>query len=130
MPQVPDIDRLIAEVAARHGILLKKDDAAFALVTLNELVLESAIADLVAGMRAATTEFEKAMERVQERAGVAMAKQTRTILRELTSGLASTTPLPCTVPQQEPSASQWSRVGLFAAGLVVGWALSWIWRSL
>ena len=75
MPELPQIDRLIAEVAARHGILLKKDDAAFALVTLNQLVLESAISDFIARTRAVTAEFEAAMGKVQERAGAAIAKE-------------------------------------------------------
>ncbi len=35
-----NVQRLIAEVAARHRLLLKPDDAAFALVTMNRLVLE------------------------------------------------------------------------------------------
>ena len=34
-----DTQKLIAEVAARHGILLKANDAAFALVTMNQIVL-------------------------------------------------------------------------------------------
>ena len=42
----PHLDReaLIAEVAKRHKILLDPDDPAFALVTINEIVLSSAIA--------------------------------------------------------------------------------------
>ena len=35
-----NVQRLIAEVAAQHGLFLKPDDAAFALVTMNRLVLE------------------------------------------------------------------------------------------
>ena len=42
----PPFDReaLIAEVAKRHKILLDPDDPAFALVTINEIVLSRAIA--------------------------------------------------------------------------------------
>jgi tRNA G37 N-methylase TrmD len=42
----PHLDReaLIAEVAKRHKILLDPDDPAFALVTINEIVLSRAIA--------------------------------------------------------------------------------------
>jgi len=38
-----DVQRLIDEVAARHRLLLKPDDAAFAIVTMNHLVLEASI---------------------------------------------------------------------------------------
>jgi hypothetical protein len=41
-----DTKALIGEVAARHGVTLKPDDPAFALVTLNHLVLEQAVAGL------------------------------------------------------------------------------------
>ena len=42
----PHLDReaLIAEVARRHKILLDPDDPAFALITINEIVLSRAIA--------------------------------------------------------------------------------------
>jgi len=35
-----NIQRLIAAVAAEHSLILKPDDAAFAIVTMNRLVLE------------------------------------------------------------------------------------------
>jgi len=38
-----DVQRLIDEVAARHRLLLKPDDAAFAIVTMNRLVLEESL---------------------------------------------------------------------------------------
>ena len=43
----PHFDReaLIAEVAKRHKILLDPDDPAFALITINEIVLSRAIGD-------------------------------------------------------------------------------------
>jgi hypothetical protein len=39
-----DREALIAEVAKRHKILLDPDDPAFALITINEIVLSRAIA--------------------------------------------------------------------------------------
>ncbi len=46
----PHFDReaLIAEVAKRHKILLDPDDPAFALITINEIVLSRAIATVEA----------------------------------------------------------------------------------
>ena len=49
----PHFDRetLIAEVAKRHKILLDPDDPAFALITLNEIVLSRAIAIVEARLK-------------------------------------------------------------------------------
>ena len=50
----PHFDReaLIAEVAKRHKILLDPDDPAFALITINEIVLSRAIAIVEAKLEA------------------------------------------------------------------------------
>ena len=63
-----DVEKLIGEVAARNGIRIEPDDPAFALVTLNQLVLEEAVKNLVREIRAAIADFESAAERVQSRA--------------------------------------------------------------
>jgi hypothetical protein len=70
-----DVKALIGEVAARNGIRLEPGDPAFALVTLNQLVLEEAVRDLVAEIRAATADFEAAAERVQGLAGATLARE-------------------------------------------------------
>ncbi len=126
MPEIPDIDRLIAEVAARHGILLKKDDAAFALVTLNQLVLKSVIADLLSQMNAATVELEGALERVQTRAGTAIAKDLRAVVLDLASKLDGTrnSPLISLTPTLWVS---WNVLCAFIAGIAVGVFFCWIW---
>ena len=69
-----DVERLIGEVAARNGIRIEPDDPAFALVTLNQLVLEEAARNLVTEIRAATADFKSAAERVQSRAGSMFAR--------------------------------------------------------
>jgi hypothetical protein len=46
-----DREALIAEVAKRHKILLDPDDPAFALITINEIVLSRAIAIVEAQLR-------------------------------------------------------------------------------
>jgi hypothetical protein len=128
MPEIPDIDRLIAEVAARHGILLKKDDAAFALVTLNQLVLESAIGDLVAQMRTATAEFEAAMERVQMRAGAAIATEIRKLVIDVGERPRDPSKTGCgsmdrVVAPVVPS----NLLCAFVGGLVTGVFICWVW---
>lgn len=73
----PDVGRIIAEVATRHGILLRPDDPGLALVTINRMVLEEVARELVAEMRAAIAEFERAVARVEQRAGTGLAGQVR-----------------------------------------------------
>lgn len=73
----PDVQRLIGEVAARHGILLKPDDAAFALVTINQLILEEVMAELLKKVEHTITDFEGAAAHVQARAGSLLASEVK-----------------------------------------------------
>ena len=72
---VPGVKALIGEVAARHGITLRPDDPAFALVTINQLVLEHTIAALVRRVQEATAEFDQSANRIQERVGTVLARE-------------------------------------------------------
>src|SRR5262245_8436468 len=72
-----DRKRMIGEVAARHGIRLEEDDPAFVLVTLAELMLKDAQDEFAAVVRKSIGEYEEAAERVQERAGHALAVAVR-----------------------------------------------------
>jgi hypothetical protein len=52
-----DLKRITAEVAARHGMLVRQDDPAMLLVTMNEVVLQQVVgsieartAEIVAGI--------------------------------------------------------------------------------
>ncbi len=65
----PHFDReaLIAEVAKRHKILLDPDDPAFALITINEIVLSRAIAIV-----------EAKLEGMEQRLAQISEKQTET----------------------------------------------------
>jgi hypothetical protein len=88
-----DVQRIIGAVAERHGILLKPDDAAFALVTINQLMLEEVMVELLGEVRSAITEFDEAAGRVQSRAGSLLASQVKdaaaTIRRELGGDIAA-----------------------------------------
>src|ERR1051326_5278763 len=66
---MPDVKRLIAEVATRNGIRLDPDDPAFCLVTLNQLLLDEAGDKLAAEVRKTTKEFEDAVRKVEARFG-------------------------------------------------------------
>ena len=73
----PDVKGVIAEVAARHGIALRPDDPVFALVTVNQLVLEQTMAELIGQAQQMTNEFDQVAARVQTRAGSVLATEVR-----------------------------------------------------
>ena len=56
-------EALIAEVAKRHKILLDPDDPAFALITINEIVLSRAIAIVEGRLK----EMEQRLAQISER---------------------------------------------------------------
>jgi hypothetical protein len=76
-----DARALAAKVFERHGIGLKEDDPAFALVTLNELVLRKLMDELLTNAEqrftARLAEFEQTMRRVEQRASKVLAQQVR-----------------------------------------------------
>jgi hypothetical protein len=72
-----DVQRLIAEVAARHRLLLKPDDAAFAIVTMNRLVLEQSFETIHARVLEELASFEAVSLKVEKRAQSVLAAQVR-----------------------------------------------------
>jgi hypothetical protein len=120
MTSPPDIDRLIAEVAARHGILLKRDDAAFALVTLNQLVLEQVMTELGEKLHHEFAEIEAAFTRQQSRTGSIIGREIKRAITELheTSGRAAPVP-----PSRGFPNWRWIALAatvVFGAGLLAG----------
>lgn len=78
-----DVNRLIGEVAARNGIRVEPGDPAFALVTLNQLVLEEAARQLTEELRSGIAEFTVAVQRTETRAGKVLAQQVKEAAAEL-----------------------------------------------
>jgi len=74
---VPDVKRLAAEISAQHGIRVDPDDPMMAVVTLNRLVLEQAVGDIVERLQSATRDLQDASEKVQLRAGARLAREVR-----------------------------------------------------
>jgi len=72
-----DVKRMIDEVAARHRLLLKPDDAAFALVTMNRLVLEESLEAIHSRIVQDLALFEAAAKKMQNRAGTFLATEMR-----------------------------------------------------
>lgn len=78
-----DVQRLIAEVAARHRLFLKPDDAAFAIVTMNRLVLEQSFEIIHARILEDLASFEAASQKVQRRAQSILAAQVQESAAEI-----------------------------------------------
>lgn len=83
---VLDLKRITAEVAARHGMLVRQDDPAMLLVTMNEVVLqqvfgiieartEEIVAGIEAGLRAAQHEALGSIEKEARKAGLAVREE-------------------------------------------------------
>jgi hypothetical protein len=80
MPEPPtqaDLKRLAAEVSVQHGIRIDPDDPMMAVVTLNRLVFEQAVAQVLDRVQSAVRDFETATEKVQVRAGGVLAQEVR-----------------------------------------------------
>jgi hypothetical protein len=131
-----DVQHLIGEVAARHGILLKPDDAAFALVTINQLVLEEVMTGLLRKVEHAMAEFDGAAVRVQAQAGSLLASEVRdaaaAIRRELQGDVATAGKQASQLVMEvhrahsRSAVEKWLALGvacallMFGAGVVVG----------
>lgn len=70
-----NVQRLIAEVAAQHGLFLKPDDAAFALVTMNRLVLEESLEMIRSQIAADLAQFQATAQWAHKRAESAIAEE-------------------------------------------------------
>jgi hypothetical protein len=82
-----DYKQVIAKVAERHGILLRRDDPVFAIVTMNELMIEAMAAQLIQQINSAINEFKAAAERIQLQAGTMFAEEVRTTIDSVRTGL-------------------------------------------
>jgi hypothetical protein len=116
-----DIKRLVAEVSAQHGIRLDPDDPMMAVVTLNRLVFEQSVAEVLAKVTSAARDFDQAANRVQVRAGGILAQEVRDAVTAIKSDLAQS--------GSNCVQTKWLLLGavsgvlLFAAGLWTGMML-------
>src|SRR6266566_412093 len=83
---VLDLKRITTEVAARHGMLVRQDDPAMLLVTMNEVVLqqvfgrieartEEIVAGMEAGLRSAQHQAMGSIEKEARKAGIAVREE-------------------------------------------------------
>ena len=131
-----DQRQLIGEVAAKNGIRLEPDDPAFALVTLNEAVLQDASTALTHEIRQVLNSFAESLARTEHRAGKALAQDVKTaaaeLRRELNSDIekaslkADELVMKVSAANAHPAIVKWAAVGslaallLFLCGMVVG----------
>ena len=122
--------RLIAEVAVRHNILLKPDDAAFALVTINQLVLDETMERVHAEIRETIAGFNASYEKAERRAGSILAQMVRESAVEMRKGLQNDIHIAglkarefvhlVNEAHRRPALIRWSAVGLVVGGLLFG----------
>jgi|SRR5579883_1831787 nucleotide-binding universal stress UspA family protein len=72
-----DLKKLAAEVSAQHGIRIDPDDPIMAVMTLNRLVFERALDEILGRLKASADDIERAAGRVQVRAGTALAQEVK-----------------------------------------------------
>jgi Transcriptional activator TraM len=124
----PDVKGLIAEVAARHGIALRPDDPVFALVTVNQLVLEQTMIELIGRTQQMTNEFDQAATRLQARAGIVLAAEVRKAGAEIRQALRQDITAAGIRPRQSAEEIERVQSGPFScwrlsAGLIAALAL-------
>ena len=76
-----DIQRIIGEVAVKHGFVMDRQDPSFALVTINQLVFEDLIRQASEQISARIAEFSVSLRQFEERTGKAAVQQVATPLR-------------------------------------------------
>lgn len=117
-----DVERLIAEVAARHGILLKRDDPAFALITVAEALLEASAARIERRLTDRLVAFDNAVENAERRAGQILAHKVRHSTTSLAKSHRPESPLP-----NHPAANtfqKFAHLGAFFIGAILGGAVT------
>ena len=75
--------QIIDEVAMRHKLMLRPDDAGFALVTMNRMVLEDGLQALNAAMKANVTVWEQSCLRIQSEAKSTFNHEVKTAGEEI-----------------------------------------------
>jgi hypothetical protein len=84
-----NVQRLITAVAAEHRLLLKPDDAAFAIVTMNRLVLEESLEAIRAVVAEDLAQFKQTAQWAHSRAESAIQSEVRLSARALREEIQS-----------------------------------------
>jgi hypothetical protein len=125
-----DVQRLIAEVAARHNLFLKPSDPAIALVTMNQLILDAAIEAVNEQVRETIAEFQASMQKAEKRAGSMLAQTVKESTVQMQQGLKSDIHIAglkareivhlVNEAHRRPALIRWSALGLAAGAVLFG----------
>jgi len=83
----PDIKTIIGAIAARHGLFFKPSDPAFAIVTINEMLVERIANEFLGRIDSRLREFETSFAQLQGRAGKLLAQDVKDAAGEIRSEL-------------------------------------------
>jgi hypothetical protein len=126
MPSI-DVKRLAAEISVQHGIRVDANDPMMAVVTLNRLVLDASVAEIVETLQSATRDLRDAAEKVQLRAGAQLAKDVRQIAAAMQGELPASVGSADTLVGSPGGGTRQRWLGkliaaglIFMAGIVVG----------
>src|SRR5438270_12812908 len=118
-----DVKRLIGEVAAQNGIRLEPNDPAFALVTLNQLVLEETASRLLGQISATLAQFAESLSKGEHLAGKTLAQEVKAAAIEARREWAAE----LLAPQSGSAAirhKQPAQLRSFGAGVLLGMILT------
>jgi hypothetical protein len=125
-----DLQRLVAEVAARHDLFFKADDPAFALVTMNQLIFDEAMERVHSGIRETIAGFNASYQKAEKRAGSVLAQEVRQSAEQMRQGLQNDIHIAglrareyvhlVNEAHRRPALIRWSACGLMAGALLFG----------
>jgi hypothetical protein len=125
-----DLQRLVAEVAARHDLFFKADDPAFALVTMNELIFDEAMERVHSGIRETIAGFNASYQKAEKRAGNVLAQEVKQSAEQMRQGLQNDIHIAglkareyvhlVNEAHRRPALVRWSAAGLIAGAFLFG----------
>jgi hypothetical protein len=125
-----DIQRLVAEVAARHDLFFKADDPAFALVTMNQLIFDEAMERVHSGIRETIAGFNASYQKAEKRAGSMLAQEVKQSAEQMRQGLQNDIHIAglkareyvhvVNEAHRRPALIRWSAAGLIAGAFLFG----------
>ena len=125
---MPDIKRMISEVAAENGIHVEPGDPLFALVTMNRMVLGESAKTYYDYNQTLIEEFMESMKRAEVRAGSMLAQMVKESAEKMREGLQGDIHIAGLKAREyvhlvneahtRPAIIRWVSVGLVAAAAI------------
>ena len=121
-----DTDYIIGEIARRHKLVFSPTDPAFAIITINELVLKNTLQEATKAMTATLDRFDASIERAEIRAGRILGQQIKDAMRQFRQGAQTEV----AVAANQEAWRRWGWIELICAALLsvasfcLGWTMS------